>query len=1033
MFEFKNLGQWFWSIGLAVVVGIAFFGQCLCCGQVVSFRKQVQPILAGKCLACHGPDENAREAGLRLDTESGAKDSMVVPGKSDESELIERINSDDPDVVMPPPGHGKPLSPIEKKVLKDWIDQGAPWEGHWAFEPIRNPETPNQKFSWSQSPIDQFVLRRMRSEGLKPSPQADDRVLIRRVYFDLVGLPPTPQQVENFVNDPSEDRFEKVVDSLLESKRYGEKMAASWLDIARFADTNGFQNDFSRSMWVYRDWVIDAFNQNMPYDQFILEQIAGDMLPNPQTSQLIASGFNRNNPSVTEGGAIEEEWRVENCVDRVETTSAAFLGLTVGCARCHDHKYDPVSQQEFFELFAFFNNVDEKGVYTERRGNAPPMIKTPTKDQLALIASLEKQIEKLKSKPKIEPSEFLKRWQTETAIQIETPDPSWSLGRRPAGPQTRNKTDDEPVWSPAGMARLANGRADWLLPDSQPIQTFERDDSFSWVGWIHGGARGAIFGKTDESQSYRGVDTLILGDGRLKIHLISTWPSDAIAVLSKSPIPGDWNHIAVTYDGTSKATGFKIYLNGKPVPVTIEQNRLKGSTLTSVPFKIGQRNTSSFLQGKIGSFDLFDTALQEQQISFMMKRDVVSQLARCEESGLSTAADVAFAFMQRFDDGVAEIANLNAQKQKAVDSQQTTMVMKERSGDYRPTWKLNRGQYDQPIKETELWPGVPAVLPQLTGDQPQNRLGLARWLVDERNPLVARVIVNRVWQQFFGRGIVESVDNFGVQGDPPTHPDLLDWLAHDFRNSGWDLKRLQRQIVLSATYQQSSELSPEMLSVDRENRWLSRGARRRLSAEEIRDSALLMSGLLSEKIGGPSVFPYQPDGLWDELAGGANGGPYRQSKGPDLYRRSLYTYRKRTVPHPTTSTFDAPSWEKCQVDRSRTNTPLQALALLNDTSYVEAARKFAERILDEGGSNLEEQIDFATRVAMSRRPTAIEKSTLTQAYQYHFEFYRQNLGEAKRLISIGESKSKQSRATELASMTSVALVIMNLDQTITKE
>ena len=1012
---------------MSIVVALCLTSNCV--GQTVSFREQVQPLLANRCFACHGPDDNAREAGLRLDNEAGAKENVIESGDADASEMIARIESDDPDFLMPPPGHGKPLSPAEKKLLRNWINQGAPWKGHWAFEPINRPKVPADNSGWSKGVIDRFVIQRITAAGLKHSTQADDRTLIRRVYLDLIGLPPTPSQVEQFINDKSDDRFEKVVDQLLSSPHYGEQMAAAWLDVARFADTNGYQNDFVRSMWVWRDWVIHAYNQNMPYDQFIIEQIAGDMLPQPTKSQLIASGFNRNNPSVTEGGSIDEEWRVENCVDRTETTAAAFLGLTVGCARCHDHKYDPVSQKEFYELFAFFNNVDEQGVYTERRGNAPPFINTPTQEQIAAIKKLDDQIAALNKKiaaaDKSHALTILKEWRSAAENGHQNIKPYWSLVYSGI---------DENEWSPAGKALTFEGQEKDLSPDSIPTSNFESNQPFSWTCWVHGDARGAVFGKMDESQNYRGVDTLILDDGRLKIHLISKWDSNAIAVLSKEGLPGKWNHVAVTYSGNRKAAGFKIYLDGKPIATTVEKDSLTETTVTEVPFKIGQRNNSAYLRGRISKFNLYDTTLSEKQIALIMKRDVVSHVNQVAKANLEKGADtVAFEFLTITNEMLTAKTRLVAQRKNLTQSQQTTMVMKERSGDYRATWRLNRGQYDQPIKEVDLWPGIPAALPQLTNSQPKNRLGLARWLVDDRNPLVARVIVNRAWQKFFGRGLVNPPDNFGVQGSPPSHPELLDWLTDDFRSHGWNMKRLHRLIVLSATYQQASDVTSKKLKLDRENQWLSRGPRYRLSAEQIRDSALLMSGLLNEEIGGPSVFPYQPDGLWEELAGGANNGPYKRSTGKDLYRRSLYTYRKRTVPHPTTSTFDAPSWEKCQVKRTNTNTPLQALALLNDTTYVEAAKKFAERIFSEGGENLDERIDFAFRVATARPPSEFEKATLIQGYQHYLEFYKEHSGDAKKLLAIGETTSEGSSEADLAAMTSVALVILNLDKTITKD
>lgn len=999
-----------------------------CPGQEISFRKQVQPLLANRCLACHGPDENSREADLRLDTEAGAKTFAIDPGNASGSELIARIESDDPDVIMPPRGHGKPLTSAEQNLLRDWINQGAPWQGHWAFEPIKQPSAPADNSGWSKGEIDQFVLERIKAAGLKASERADDRTLIRRVYLDLIGLPPTPEQVKQFMADTSADRFEIVVDQLLDSEHYGEQMAVSWLDIARYADTNGYQNDFVRSMWVWRDWVINAFNSNMPYDQFIIEQIAGDMLSQPTTSQLIASGFNRNNPTVTEGGSIEEEWRIENCVDRTETTAAAFLGLTLGCARCHDHKYDPVSQEEFFEFFAFFNNIDERGVYTERRGNTEPLIRTPTPEQIASITLLDDQIEALDREQSASDDSsairVLQQWRSTTESGASAPQPSWSF--HGAGVQ-------EEHWSPAGKALLFDAKEKTLSFDS-PELTFERDQPFSWTCWVHGDARGAIFGKMNEAQGYRGVDTLILDSGRLKVHLISAWDSNAIAVLSKDALPSKWNHVAVTYEGNSQAAGFRIYVDGKPVVTTTERDSLTESTVTEVGFRIGQRSQSSHLRGTISKFSLYNTALTEEHIELQMKLDVIEHMDRVKKLGPDSAAgDAALAFLQPASGLTATRAKLVEQRKQLIASQQTTMVMRERSGKYRPTWRLNRGQYDQPDKSVDLWPGVPEVLPPLAEDQPRNRLGLARWLVDDRNPLVARVIVNRAWMKFFGRGLVDPPDNFGVQGTPPTHPDLLDWLADDFRSHGWDLKRLHRQIVLSATYQQVSETTQEKLERDRENRWLSRGPRYRMSAEQIRDSALLVGGLLNTKIGGPSVFPYQPDGLWEELAGGANNGPYRQSSGGDLYRRSLYTYRKRTVPHPTTSTFDAPSWETCQVNRAKTNTPLQALALLNDTTYVEAAKKFAERILSEGGETLDDRINFALIAAISRPPTEVEKTTLKDGFLYYLEFYSSQPEEAKKLLAIGESTTTTSDHAELAAMTSVASIILNLDTTVTRE
>lgn len=1017
---------------LNTAVTLLLFAECS--GQEISFREQVQPLLANKCMACHGPDENGRKADLRLDTEEGAKDYAIEPGDANGSELIARIESDDPDVVMPPPGHGEPFTDDERKLLRDWIDQGAPWQGHWAFEPIERPDLPVDDSGWSRNEVDRFVRKRMQAEGLSPSEQADDRTLLRRVYLDLIGLPPTPEQVQQFLSDRSADRFEKVVDQLLRSSHYGEQMAVSWLDIARYADTNGFQNDFNRSMWVWRDWVIDAYNRNMPIDEFIMQQVAGDMLPSPTTSQLIASGFNRNNPTVTEAGSIEEEWQIENCVERADTTATAFLGLTMGCARCHDHKYDPVSQNEFFEFFAFFNNVDERGVYEEQRGNVGPMIKVSISAEAAAIESLDEQIAELNRELEVskrtDAVTILQQWRTAVESIPSDSLPLWAVD---------DATVDASKRSPAGKVLELNGSEGVFARDEVDHLTFERDQPFSWTCWVDGDARGAIFGKLNDGAGYRGVDTLILEDGRLKVHLISSWSSNAVAVLSRSALPSKWNHVAVTYTGNSKADGFKIYLDGKPVETVTEVDNLTETTVTDVPFKIGQRSNSSFLTGMISKFSLYGGVLTDEQVALNMKRDIVEHMDSIADSGLSSggdgpaAQDAALTFVARSTDRYVVLSKLEKQREELVNSQQTTMIMRERPGDYRPSWRLDRGQYDQPDKSVDLWPGVPAVLPPLAEDQPKNRLGLARWLIDDRNPLVARVLVNRVWMKYFGRGLVDPPDNFGIQGAPPSHPELLDWLAYDFRTHGWDLKRLHRQIVSSATYQQASDLTPQKLQRDRENKWLSRGPRYRMTAEQIRDNALLVSGLLDATIGGPAVFPYQPDGLWQDLAGGAGGGPYRQSVGGDLYRRSLYTYRKRTVPHPTTSTFDAPSWETCQVKRSKTNTPLQALALLNDTTYVEAAKKFAERMLNEGGETIEERIEFAMVAATCHSPTVAQKQTLKEGFDYYSQFYHSQPEEAERLLAIGESTVETSNPAELAAMTSIASIILNLDTTVTKE
>ena len=1038
-----------------LVVVLVFIGNhCLAAQESakekVHFGRQIQPLLARDCYACHGPDKKTRAAGLRLDTEAAAKEFAIVAGEADSSELIDRIFSDDPEIIMPPPETGHRLTIEEKNLIKRWIEEGADWQKHWAFEPIPSPRVPavdSAHADWPRNEIDRFVLAVQREKKLSPSAAANPATLLRRVYLDLIGLPPTPEQLAAFLKDPSPRAFESVVDDLLNSPQYGEQMAVQWLDAARYADTNGYQNDFVRNMWPWRDWVIDAFNKNLPYDQFIVQQLAGDLLPNPTKDQLIATGFNRNNRTVTEGGSIEEEWRVENCIDRTETTAGAFLGLTMGCARCHDHKYDPISQREFYEFYAFFNNVADKGFYNEARGNVGPTVSVVSPERQRQLADLTRRIEDLKqqiqaSEPNVaEMAKTFESWRSDRLSNEKHNPPN------PAFRFTGVKTKLPTCNSPAGKGWKFSGVADAFACEP-PRFKFAADQPFSWSVWVKAGSRGVIFGKMDEENGYRGTDGIILADGKLKVHLIHHWKSNAIAVISQKPLPTvGWTCISVTYDGSQKAGGIKIYFNGQPVETVIDADSLRGAIETSVPFKIGQRNKSELLNGSLARLKWYDRECTGEEVQWLLETEL---LAAWDALGKAIDADaktknlksIANYFLQwQQADKIDEITRLKAEFEKLQKSQPTTMVMRDRPK-YRKTYLLKRGQYDQPdLKRGALFPAIPSALPPLAKGQPKNRMGLAQWMVDHRNPLVARVAVNRAWMKFFGRGIVHPADNFGIQGTPPTHPVLLDWLADDFRKNGWDLKRLHKMIVLSATYQQASVQTPQSLASDPENLWLARGPRYRLSAEQIRDQALAVSGLLTTKIGGPSVFPYQPDGLWEELAGGASNGPYVQSKGDDLYRRSLYTYRKRTVSHPTLSTFGAPSWEICQLYRTRTNTPLQALALLNDVTYVEASRKLAERMLVEPSSGAPqsdfdptESIKHGIWLTHLREPRDAELNTLLAGFGKYLKYFEAHPGDARQLIAAGDSKPNETLPVDrLAAMTSVATVLLNRDEVITKE
>jgi hypothetical protein len=1022
----------------------------------VDFSRDVLPILAENCLLCHGPDAEARKADLRLDLKESAlrrDEPVIVPGKSTESELAARIGSNDETEVMPPPGAKRTLTTAEINTLTRWIDEGAKWGVHWAFKtPSRTPLPAPKNDAWAKNEIDRFILARLDAEGLSSSPEADRATLIRRATLDLNGLPPTVSEVDAFLADPSPDAYTKVIDRLLSSPRYGERMAVDWLDAARYADTNGFQNDFARNMWPWRNWVIDAFNRNQSFDQFTIEQIAGDLLPNATLSQKVATGFNRNNRTVTEAGSIEEEWRIENAVDRVETVSTVFLGLTMGCARCHDHKYDPVTQQEFYGFLAFFNSVNEKGVYTETRGNVPPLVAVPSPEDSEKLQRLDSAIAVAEQTARDRESAVAARrasWENEQKVASPPIEPTdWKL-RIPlnenlhvdalgAPPSEANLAGgDPPSWSQgpsAGALKLPGKPETFVQVDSSA--NLDRGDRFSYGVWFKTGADGAILSKMDDADGYRGFDLLVTGD-KLQVHLVHHWPDDAIKVVTHDPVLKDsWHHVLVTFDGTGKASGVVLYLDGRAMPLDVEADTLKNSIANDQPLRLGKRSASLPLNGEIADIRLYDRTLSPEEVSQIAARPMLD-LARLPAAGRSKLREELLTrfYVEHYADDLKtardSLAALRKQREAAQAEIATVMVMEDMARP-RETFVLKRGQYDMPEKSKKVEPGVPACLPSMPDDAPRNRLGLARWLVDPKNPLTARVIVNRVWQQHFGVGLVKTAENFGIQGEPPSHPDLLDWLATKFVASGWDLKALHRLIVTSATYRQSSRIDDNRLVRDPENRLLARGPRFRLPAETVRDNALAISGLLTTKLGGPSIKPYQPAGLWEELAGGAGEGPYIQGKGTDLYRRSLYVYRKRTVPHPLMATFDGSSRETCQVNYAKTNTPLQALELLNDVTYVEAARHLAQLMLAEGGSTPAERINYAFRRALARPPTDAESQVLIRAV----ERYRQDfaVADAEKLIRHGDSPVPPSLdPRDLAAYTAAASVILNLDETITQE
>jgi len=1037
-------------------------GQTAAEEPAVGYRRDILPLLSDRCFKCHGPDSATREAGLRLDQhdaaiaelESGS--TAIVPGDAQKSALIERIESTDPDVAMPPADSGKTLSAAEKALLRQWVEAGAKYEPHWAFAaPVRPPVPSIAHSDRVNNPIDAFVLARLEAEKVEPSPKASKERLIRRAYFDLIGLPPTLAEVDAFLVDGSPDAFNRVVERLMQSPHYGERMAADWLDGARYADSNGYQNDFARNMSPWRDWVIAAFTANMPYDQFVSEQLAGDLLPNATLQQRIATGFNRNHRTVTEAGSIEEEWHVENVVDRVETMGTALLGLTIGCARCHDHKFDPVSQPEFYQLFAFFNNVNEKGVYTETRGNVPPLVKVITPENEKKLAEFDATIAELNKQLAEQTADMQPHRQAwidslSNATSNTEPEPVASIDLR--NDATARTTVNSGKAPPGPDSAMPEYRSDLFGEtatfDGKQHLSYSQlnfppsDKPFSWAVWVKPSGDGAILSKMDSQTGTRGADLFLFVDGKVGMHIIDSWPTNALKVLTNEPLPRDkWSHVVATYDGSSKAAGISIYVNGRKSEVVIETDQLTGSFATEQPFRVGMRSTDSPLHAGLADVRLYQHALSAGEVENIMQGTVRRGLQgvkvdQFDEKLLPEFDELLFTHSK--DPAVVKIAQAKgaleraqAEKTKYDAAIPTTMVMEERA-EPRETYLLQRGRYDQPDKSARLAPDVPASLPPFPADAPRNRLGLARWITSPQNPLTARVAVNRLWQRFFGLGLVKTPDNFGIQSEPPSHPELLDWLAVELIDSGWNLQHIQRLIVSSSTYQQQSEAPTELYQRDPENRLLARGPRQRLSAEAVRDNALAVSGLLVKKIGGPSVMPYQPEGLWEELAGGAFE-IYTQGHGDDLYRRSLYIYRKRTVPHPSMATFDAPSWEMCQVKRAVTNTPLQALALLNDVTYVEAARNFAQRMLVEGGDSPDSRLTFAFRTVTGRSPTTAELNKLRASLEKYVARYRQSPQAAEELVAHGESpRNKSLDVVELAAHTAIASVLLNLDEAVSK-
>ena len=1022
--------------------------------QQVDFDRDVRPILSEHCFTCHGPDANKLKAGLRMDRkesvfgplESG--EIAVVAGNLERSELVRRIQSHDNDEIMPPPD-GKALTPSQIQTLVHWVSQGAPWANHWAFESIKAPSVPKENLAAGTvaNPIDAFVLARLRSEGLSQSPRETKEKWIRRVSLDLTGLPPSIQEVQNFLQDESPTAFETVVDRLLSSQHFGERLAMPWLDLARYGDTSGYHNDSLRDMWLWREWVINAFNANLPFDQFTIEQLAGDLIPNATIQQKVASGFHRNVMTSDEGGLIDAEYRNLYVVDRVATTGVTWLGMTVACAQCHDHKYDPITQVDFYKLYAFFNNVPENGKDGVRDRNPMPYLRVASmqdEDQLRQYESQwsetqAKMADLNKSLAEKQPS-----WEKEFLVsndKSELPKPFVQFafdengdGSTQDGKPLVSTTHGEPRFEEGAVGKSFQTKGKAWFEYGEQI-AFEKDQPFSVAAYLSVQPQGgAPFGKMDDKNGTQGWDVEFHGL-RPSVHLIHKWPDDVIHIQADEELPAaTFVHVAITYDGSGKASGLRLYLNGILAKTTIKKDALAGSIRTNTPFSIGRRGDASVpFHGLIDDLCVYDRELTSNELTSVATA-ATRQIALIPESDRTPKQKEQIEKFYR-QSQAPEFAGLqklaNEQRKKKEDFEQAlpnTMVMSEMEKP-RETFIKVRGNYDLDGDKVES--AVPAFLPQIAkrpDDRPLNRLHLAKWLVSPEHPLTARVTVNRWWAMLFGTGLVKTLSDFGSQGDRPSHPELLDWLASDFMRD-WDTKRAIKQMVLSATYQQTANVPASLLARDQENRLLARGPRQRLDAELLRDNALCIAGVLNPKIGGKSIKPAQPEGTWE--INEMSGYKYDKSQGADLYRRGLYVYWRRSTVYPSFVTLDAPTREFCISQRAKTSTPLQSLVLMNDPVFVEAARAFAQRILLEPMKDDASRLDFAWRLALARSPNKSERDVLTKLLEQQQNTYRTNTEAAKKLNAVGDlPKPEAIPENELAAWTAFCNVLLNLNETI---
>ena len=1156
--------NFYYRIAVGFTVCLTSFGSFVTAADEINFNRDIRPILSENCFFCHGQDENQRQADLRLDQEESIRESgVLVPGDPGQSILIQRIESSDADLVMPPPDSNRSLSEAQKTLLKQWIQQGGEYQQHWAFVTPKRPTQPAVRRSdWVRNPIDRFVLAKLEATGLEPSPEADRNKLIRRLSIDLIGLPPTLQEVQQFVDDTEPYAYERLVDRLLASPHYGERLALPWLDAARYSDSNGFQQDGDTFQWAWRDWVVRALNDDLPFDQFTIWQLAGDLLPEATLDQKIASGFNRNHMLNGEGGAIAEEQRFVNMFDRIDTTSTTWLGLTMACAQCHDHKYDPITQRDYYSLMDAFNRVPESGTpqrQSSRVRVAAPFVEAPTEQNRARIAEFESKLDEARKVADVAADRAYADWRAadERVGQLAkaiadyreacTPQyKAWQkkalaeLASRPnpvelKGMIQRFSLDEENGVElkemVAGLdASLVAGKLEAVerlgnvglkldgkthFDSANTALELKYDRPFTFALWIKsdGKAGGSVVSRMDITAGYRGLDVWV--QGGIGTHIIHQWPGNAIKVISKDQlVPNQWQHVVITYDGGRKASGVKIYIDGKLSEGYVESDNLTGTIETDVPFRIGGRTPMQYSwNGAIDDIRIYNRALTDDEVPFSKADPVAAILAveteqrtagqekflqdyfldqhdakyqgltaelasaqkqivgfdanantgaglQSDESfrqSLSESARAALAkpvqarseeesaelekgYRAYFETKVRPVLKNQIPQLKVPDAIQAELaayrvdkvpkVMVMSDAKPRKTSILNRGQYLQPTDEVTF--ATPKFLLPMPEGAPANRLGFAQWLVSEDHPLTARVQVNRMWQYFFGAGLVKTTEDLGVQSEYPLHKELLDWLAVEFREKGWSMKQMHRLIVTSATYRQSSRLTRQHQQSDPENRLYARASRFRMPSQILRDWALASAGLLVTKVGGAPVYPYQPDNVWEPLAiTKERDFTYPASQGEDLYRRSLYTFWRRTVG--PANMFDASNRQACRVRSMPTSTPLHALTTLNDPTWVEAARILAQRMRRQN-PDVASSVVAAYQRVLSREPGPEEKEALLEAYRRQFEIYSQDVEAAKQLLAVGAAPFDQGlEPAPMAALTAVCLGILNLDEALTRE